>query len=64
MNNPASEPRRGTPQLNCANPERQKIGGKRGMRAKMDRNLLDALWDEVIAHRAATFRWTSPKEMK
>lgn len=61
---PASKPRRGNPQLNCENPERQKIGGKRGMKKKMGANLLDALWDEVIAIRMATFRWKAPGSAK
>ncbi|WP_233854065.1 hypothetical protein [Paraburkholderia sp. HD33-4] len=45
-------PRRGTPT------ERESSeAGKNGGARKLAANELDALWDEVIAHRMATFRW-------
>jgi hypothetical protein len=46
--------------LNCETPNDQRVSGKRGGKAKLDANQLDALWDEVQAQRAATFRWTAP----
>lgn len=45
---------------NCENPAQQSIGGRRGMKAKLDANQIEALWDEVQAQRAATFRWVAP----
>jgi hypothetical protein len=46
--------------LNCETPENQSVSGKRGGKAKLDANQIEAMWDEVQAHRAATLRWTPP----
>lgn len=46
--------------LNCESTAEQSVSGKRGGKAKLDAGQLEALWDEVQAHRAATFRWTPP----
>jgi hypothetical protein len=44
--------------LNCENPVQQSIGGKRGMKAKLDANQIEALWDEVQANRR--LGWKAP----
>ena len=43
-------------------PAEQSKAGKSGGKKKLDANQIEALWDEVIALRMATFRWTPPKE--
>lgn len=50
--------------LNCENPVQQSIGGKRGMKVKLDVNALNALWDEVQAYTRMTFRWNAPGSAK
>jgi hypothetical protein len=57
---PTFKPMNGRPdrmRLNCETPEAQSVSGTRGGKAKLDANQIEALWDEVQAHRAATFKW-------
>jgi hypothetical protein len=42
-------------------PAEQSKAGTRGGKKKLDANAIEALWDQVQSHRAATFRWTAPK---
>lgn len=46
--------------LNCEDPARQSIGGRNGIKAKLDANQIDAIWNEVQAHTRETLRWTAP----
>lgn len=55
-------PRRGnwnrrTHDWNCEKPALQSAGGKKGMRSKLDANLLDALWDQIQAVNRAAGPW-------
>lgn len=55
-------PRRGnwnqrTHDWNCEKPALQSAGGKKGMKSKMDANLLDALWDAVQARNRVAGPW-------
>jgi hypothetical protein len=50
--------------LNCETPEAQSVSGTRGGLKKLDANAIEALWDQVQSHRAATFRWTPMKQEK
>lgn len=43
-------------------PTEQSKAGKSGGKKKLDANAIEALWDEVQAHRAANFRWTAPEQ--
>jgi hypothetical protein len=43
-------------------PAEQSKAGKSGGKKKLATNEIDAIWDEVQAHRAATFRWTPVKQ--
>jgi hypothetical protein len=45
-------------------PAEQSKAGKSGGKKKLDANAIEALWDEVQAHRAATFRWAPMKRGK
>lgn len=45
---------------NCEQTAEQEVSGKRGGKAKLDANQIEALWDTVQAHTRATFRWTPP----
>jgi hypothetical protein len=45
-------------------PAEQSKAGKSGGKKKLDANAIEALWDEVQAHRAANFRWTPMKQEK
>ena len=46
---------------NCEQTAEQEVSGKRGGKAKLDANQIEALWDTVQAHTRATFRWTPPQ---
>lgn len=57
-----AKPPRAPLRLNCETTAEQSASGKRGGKAKLDANQIEALWDAVQAHRAATFRWTPPAD--
>jgi hypothetical protein len=45
-------------------PAEQSKAGNSGGKKKLDANAIEALWDEVQAHRAANFRWAPMKQEK